>query len=121
MIDRFAKIALVLGAGLLTGRARIEIFGNKNMHDCSDDVLAYHDDEVTLPQKERDEMRDRRNANRDRLKNGLKKAGKPAPPEFKRSEEHTSELPVTNAQLLSRLMLEKNKDANRTDDKYTPT
>src|SRR3546814_8583065 len=96
MLDRVAKIALVLGAGLLTGRALIEIFGNKNMHDCSDDVLAYHDDEVTLPQKERDEMRDRRNANRDRLKNGLKKAGKPAPLEFKsqgsRSEEHTSEL-----------------------------
>lgn len=83
MIDRVAKIALALGAGLLTGRALIEIFGNKNMHNCSDDVLAYHDDEVTLPQKERDDMRDRRNANRDRLKNGLKKAGKPAPLEFK--------------------------------------
>src|SRR3546814_13840785 len=31
---------------------------------CSDDVLAYHDDEVTLPQKERDDMRDRRNVAR---------------------------------------------------------
>ena len=53
------------------------------MFDCSDDVLGYHDDEVTLPQPERDEMRERRNANRDRLKDGLKKAKKPAPLEFK--------------------------------------
>lgn len=53
------------------------------MHNCSDDVLGYHDDEVTLPQAERSEMRDRRNANRDRLKAGLKKAGKPMPLEFR--------------------------------------
>jgi hypothetical protein len=32
------------------------------MHDCSKQVTGYHDDEVTLLQKERDEMRDRRNA-----------------------------------------------------------
>jgi hypothetical protein len=53
------------------------------MHDCGKDVLAHHDQEVTLPQWERDEMRTRRNSNRDRLKNGLIKAGKPAPLEFK--------------------------------------
>ena len=53
------------------------------MHNCSDDVLGYHDDEVTLPQSDRDTMQKRRNANRDRLKNGLQKAGKPAPVEFK--------------------------------------
>ncbi len=53
------------------------------MYDCSKEVLGYHDDEVTLPQSERDEMRDRRNANRDRLKAGLKKAEKPKPLEFK--------------------------------------
>lgn len=52
------------------------------MLDCSDDVIAYHDDEVTLPQAERTDMRDRRNANRDRLKKGLKGGGKPAPMEF---------------------------------------
>jgi hypothetical protein len=46
------------------------------MHDCHDDLVAYHDDEVTLPQKERSAMRERRNANRDRLKKGLKEAGK---------------------------------------------
>ena len=52
------------------------------MHDCNDDVVAYHDDEVTLPQKERTAMRDRRNANRDRLKKGLKEAKKPSVKEF---------------------------------------
>ena len=52
------------------------------MFDCSKDVLAHHDEKVTLPQAERDEMRERRNANRDRLRRGLKNAGKPAPREF---------------------------------------
>jgi hypothetical protein len=49
------------------------------MFDCAADVLGHHDDKVTLPEPERDEMRQRRDANRDRLKKGLKKAGKPAP------------------------------------------
>src|SRR5213080_2206708 len=49
------------------------------MYDCSDDVLAYHNDEVTLPEDERRAMSDRRNANRDRLKRGLEKAEKPKP------------------------------------------
>jgi hypothetical protein len=53
------------------------------MFNCSDDVLGYHDDEVTLAQKERSEMRDRRNANRDRLKRGLESNEKPAVREFK--------------------------------------
>lgn len=53
------------------------------MYDCSDDVLAFHDDEVTLPDDERKDMRERRNANRDRLKRGLEKAGKPQPLFFK--------------------------------------
>ena len=52
------------------------------MFECADDVLAHHDDKVTLPQADRTAMRDRRNANRDRLKKGLKEAGKPAPREF---------------------------------------
>jgi len=52
------------------------------MLDCADDVLAYHDEKVTLPQADRTAMRDRRNANRDRLKKGLKDAGKAAPREF---------------------------------------
>lgn len=53
------------------------------MFDCAKDVLAHHDEKVTLPQSERTAMRDRRNANRDRLKKGLKDQGKPAPREFK--------------------------------------
>lgn len=52
------------------------------MYDNSKDVLAYHDEKVTLRKIEQDEMRDRRNANRDRLKTRLKDAGKPAPHEF---------------------------------------
>jgi hypothetical protein len=52
------------------------------MFDCNDDVLAYHDQKVTLPQSERTAMRDRRDANRERLKNRLKEKGKPAPQEF---------------------------------------
>lgn len=53
------------------------------MYDCSDDVLAYHDDEVTLPGSERTAMRKRRDANRERLKKGLAEARKPTPFQFK--------------------------------------
>lgn len=52
------------------------------MSNCSDDVLAFHNDEVTLPQAQRTAMRDRRNANRDRLKDNLKSSKKPTPSEF---------------------------------------
>lgn len=52
------------------------------MFDCHKDVLAYHDKQVSLPQDERNEMRKRRDANRDRLKARLKDAGKPVPQEF---------------------------------------
>lgn len=52
------------------------------MYDCADDVLAHHDEVVTLPQSDRNEMRSRRNANRDRLKEGLNDAGDPVPREF---------------------------------------
>lgn len=52
------------------------------MYNCANDVLAYHDSEVTLPQAERTNMRGRRDANRERLKKGLKDKGKPAPREF---------------------------------------
>lgn len=52
------------------------------MYNCANDVLAYHDDEVTLPQAERTNMRGRRDANRERLKKGLKDKGKPTPREF---------------------------------------
>lgn len=52
------------------------------MYNCANDVLAYHDDEVTLPHAERTNMRGRRDANRERLKKGLKDKGKPTPREF---------------------------------------
>src|SRR5690349_15212424 len=52
------------------------------MFDCSDDVLSYHNDDVTLPQVDRTEMRDRRDANRKRLKDGLKKNKRPLPRDF---------------------------------------
>jgi len=52
------------------------------MFDCAKDVLGYHDDEVTLPQSERTAMRDRRDANRDRVKAGLEKQKDPKPTEF---------------------------------------
>src|SRR5438093_852570 len=42
------------------------------MYDCHDDVLAFHNEKVTLSQPQRTEMRDRRNANRKRLKDRLK-------------------------------------------------
>ena len=45
------------------------------MIDCAKDVRAYHNQEVTLPKAEQDKMRDRRNANRNRLRKGLAKAG----------------------------------------------
>ena len=52
------------------------------MFDCSKDVRAYHDQDVTLPKSEQDAMRDRRDSNRTRLRNGLEKSGKPKPIEF---------------------------------------
>ena len=52
------------------------------MYNCASDVLAYHDDEVTLPQVERTNMRERRDANRKRLRKGLEDKGEPAPRDF---------------------------------------
>ena len=52
------------------------------MYNCHDDILAYHDENVTLPKAEQNEMRDRRNTNRQRLKDGLARDGEPAPTDF---------------------------------------
>ena len=49
------------------------------MFDCADDITAYHNQKVTLPQEDRTAMRDRRNANRDRLKEGLEEKNDPQP------------------------------------------
>jgi hypothetical protein len=50
--------------------------------DCSKDVVAYHNDDVTLPQAERTQMRDRRDANRKRILDGLEDNNDPEPIEF---------------------------------------
>ena len=47
------------------------------MFDCSSDVRAFHNEEVTLPLSEQKAMRERRDANRRRLKKGLKKKRPP--------------------------------------------
>lgn len=52
------------------------------MFDCAKDIRAFHDNEVTLPKADQDKMRQRRDANRARLRRGLSDAGKPAPLEF---------------------------------------
>ena len=52
------------------------------MHNCHDDVLKYHNHKVTLPRPEQNEMRVRRDTNRDRLKFGLKRDKQPAPKDF---------------------------------------
>lgn len=57
-------------------------YGVTEMYNNSKDVLAYHNEKVTLTQDERTEMRKRRDANRDRLKKRLKDTGKPTPHEF---------------------------------------
>lgn len=52
------------------------------MFDCSKDVRAFHDQEVSLPKSDQDKMRDRRDSNRNRAKKGLAANEKPAPKEF---------------------------------------
>lgn len=68
------------------------------MYDCADDVLAHHDEKVTLPQSERTTMRERRDANRERLKKDLKDQGKPAPREFKSQGSYTMKTMVQHPQ-----------------------
>ena len=52
------------------------------MKDCSNDIINYHKGRVVLNSDQRKLLRDRRNANRDRLKRGLKAVDKPLPIEF---------------------------------------
>lgn len=52
------------------------------MYNNHSDILAFHNDEVTLPQSERREMRERRDTNRQRQKHGLRRDGQPAPSGF---------------------------------------
>lgn len=52
------------------------------MIDCSKEMNGYHNDYVTLPSTARTQMRDHRDANRRRLRNGLSKANDPLPKSF---------------------------------------
>lgn len=53
------------------------------MFDCSDDLLEYHDCEITLPLDDQRGMSNRRNSNRDRVRDDLRKKSKPSVREFK--------------------------------------
>lgn len=48
------------------------------MFNCNNDVCAFYDQNVTLNSSQQSEMRKRRDANRERLKKGLKKNDEPA-------------------------------------------
>lgn len=52
------------------------------MKDTNKDIEKYHQNRVILNHDQRKRLRDRRNANRDRLKRGLTANGKPLPKEF---------------------------------------
>lgn len=47
------------------------------MYNCHNDMVAYHDEEVNLPQDERDKMKERRDSNRDQMVSGLKRDKEP--------------------------------------------
>ena len=49
------------------------------MKDCNKDIRDYHRERVALTATQRQELKDRRDSNRDRLRSGLKKNENPAP------------------------------------------
>ena len=51
------------------------------MYNCNKELIDFYNNEVALSQAQQDEMRQRRNANRDRLQKGLVKNGKSLPDE----------------------------------------
>jgi len=53
------------------------------MFDCASDVLKYHNEEVTLGTQEQKDMTTRRDANRDRIRDGLEENEDPAAAELK--------------------------------------
>ena len=52
------------------------------MKDYSKDIVNYHDDRVQLTSNQKTELRNRRDANRNRVRDGLKGAGDPQPKKF---------------------------------------
>lgn len=81
MIPIWMKLLGIAAAGKVLLDA-LDENEDKDMYNCRDDILAYHNEKVTLPKVEQDEMRDRRNTNRQRLKDGLKRDEDPAPTDF---------------------------------------
>ncbi len=66
------------------------------MFDCAKDMLAYHDEQVTLRQDERDKMRSLRDANRNRLTTGLQGVDGPMPHHFKSQGSYAMKTMVWN-------------------------
>ena len=56
--------------------------GASSMYDTNKEISKYHNDKVRLPQTTQDKLRGHRQANQNRLKNGLKSANKALPKEF---------------------------------------
>ena len=54
------------------------------MSQCNQDIMEFHDEHIVLPSGKKNELRERANSNRDRIKNGLRRNGKPTPLKFKR-------------------------------------
>ena len=52
------------------------------MKDCSRDIFNYHQDRVQLTPSQKTELRNRRDANRNRVRNGLKHGDDPLPKKF---------------------------------------
>ena len=66
------------------------------MHNCHDDMLKYHNHKVTLPRPEQNEMRARRDTNRDRLRSGLERDGQPSPKGFQSQGSYAHHTMVQN-------------------------
>lgn len=81
---RLAGIAI---SALLAERLLSRLFsshphGDASMFDCSKEITQFHDQHVRLPQATQDMLRNHRQANQNRLKQGLAKNGKPPVKEF---------------------------------------
>lgn len=50
-----------------------------SVFDCSSEISKFHDEKVTLGERERRDMRERRDNGRTRLQNGLDEAGQANP------------------------------------------
>lgn len=78
------------------------------MKNCHDDMVAFHDECVTLGGADRNEMRKRRNSNRDRLKKGLRRDDEPAPTNLKSQGSYA----------MRTMVQQKNKDYDIDDGVY---